>query len=70
MALLRGRTKQIVDTTSSQVAIMQANIDGFLHNISDKELKTIATYILHVDDLNPEQGFMVRKMLATTKFLA
>ena len=33
---------------------MQANIDGFLKNISDEELRTIATYMLHVDELNPE----------------
>ncbi len=51
---LKGKAKPIVDTTESQVAIMQANIDGFLKNISDEELKTIATYMLHVDELNPE----------------
>jgi cytochrome c len=28
-AFLKGNSKPIVDTTSSQVAIMQANIDGF-----------------------------------------
>ncbi len=52
VAFLKGDTKPIVDTTASQVAIMQANIDGFLQNISDEELKTIATYMLHVDQLN------------------
>ncbi len=54
VAFLKGEAKPIVDTTASQVAIMQANIDGFLKNISDEELKTIATYMLHVDELNPE----------------
>ncbi|MCM4152434.1 cytochrome C [Arenibacter sp. N53] len=54
VAFLRGGTKPLVDTTASQVAIMQANIDGFLQNISDEELKTIATYMLHVDELNPD----------------
>ncbi len=54
VAFLKGEAKPIVDTTMSQVAIMQANIDGFLKNISDEELKTIATYMLHVDELNPE----------------
>ena len=54
VAFLKGEAKPIVDTTVSQVAIMQANIDGFLKNISDEELKTIATYMLHVDELNPE----------------
>ncbi len=54
VAFLKGNAKPIVDTTSSQVAIMQANIDGFLKGISDEELKTIATYMLHVDELNPD----------------
>ena len=48
---LKGHSKPIVDTTPSQVAIMQANIDGFLKNISDVELDAIATYMLHVDEL-------------------
>ncbi len=54
VAFLKGNAEPIVDTTASQVAIMQANIDGFLQNISDEELKTIATYMLHIDELNPE----------------
>ncbi|MDB4270744.1 c-type cytochrome [bacterium] len=54
VAFLKGNAKPIVDTTYSQVAIMQANIDGFLKGISDEELKTIATYMLHVDELNPD----------------
>lgn len=53
VAFLKGEAQPIVDTTASQVAIMQANIDGFLKGISDEELKTIATYMLHVDELNP-----------------
>jgi cytochrome c len=52
VSFLKGQTKPIVDTTASQVAIMQANIDGFLQNISDEELKTIATYMMHVDQMN------------------
>ena len=54
VAFLKGEAKPIVDTTATQVAIMQANIDGFLKNISDEELGTIATYMLHVDEMNPE----------------
>ncbi len=54
VAFLKGNAKPIVDTTYSQVAIMQANIDGFLKGISDEELKTIATYMLHVDELNAD----------------
>jgi len=52
VAFLKGHSKPIVDTTSSQVAIMQANIDGFLKKITDEELDAIATYMLHVDELN------------------
>jgi len=50
-AFLKGDSKPIVDTTSSQVAIMQDNIDGFLKKITDEELNAIATYMLHVDEL-------------------
>ncbi|MFD0797494.1 c-type cytochrome [Maribacter chungangensis] len=53
VAFLKGETKPIVDTKPRQVAIMQANIDGFLKNISDEELGAIATYMMHVDQLNP-----------------
>lgn len=49
---LKGKSKPIVDTTASQVAIMQANIDGFLKKITDEELNAISTYMLHVDKLN------------------
>ena len=52
VAFLKGNSKPIVDTTASQVAIMQANIDGFLKEITDEELNAIATYMLHVDELN------------------
>jgi cytochrome c len=31
---------------------MQANIDGFLREITDEELNAIATYMMHVDKLN------------------
>lgn len=52
VAFLKGKSKPIVDTTASQVAIMQANIDGFLKKITDEELDAIATYMLHVDELS------------------
>ena len=52
VAFLKGNSKPIVDTTASQVAIMQANIDGFLKKITDEELNAISTYMLHVDELN------------------
>ena len=51
VAFLKGNAKPIVDTTASQVAIMQANIDSFLKEITDEELNAIATYMLHVDEL-------------------
>ena len=51
VAFLKGNSKPIIDTTASQVAIMQANIDGFLKEITDEELDAIATYMLHVDEL-------------------
>lgn len=52
VAFLKGKSKPIVDTTASQVAIMQANIDGFLKEITDEELNAISTYMLHVDQLS------------------
>ncbi len=52
VAFLKGNSKPIVDTTASQVAIMQANIDGFLKEITDEELDAIGTYMLHVDALS------------------
>jgi len=48
---LKGKSEPIVDTTAIQVAIMQANIDGFLKKITDVELNAISTYMMHVDDL-------------------
>ncbi len=54
VAFLKGNSKPIVDTTASQVAIMQANIDGFLKKITDEELNAISTYMLHVDELSNE----------------
>jgi cytochrome c len=51
-AFLRGKSNPIVDTTASQVAIMQANIDGFLKKVTDEELNAITTYMLHVSELH------------------
>ena len=52
VAFLKGNSKPIVDTTASQVSIMKENINGFLKDITDIELNAIATYMLHVDELN------------------
>ena len=54
VAFLKGNSRPIVDTTASQVAIMQENIDGFLKKVSDEEMNSIATYMMHVDALNPK----------------
>ena len=54
VAFLKGEAKPIVDTTASQVAIMQENIDGFVKGLSDVELNALSTYMLHVDELNLE----------------
>ena len=48
---LQGNAKPILDTDTAQIAIMQANIDGFLKDISVVELDAISTYMLHVDEL-------------------
>lgn len=53
VSFLKGNAKPIVDTTASQVAIMKENIDGFLKDISDEELNSLAFYMMHVDELNP-----------------
>lgn len=52
VAFLKGEADPIVEASATQIAMMQANIKGFLKNISDEELGTIATYMLHVDELN------------------
>ena len=52
VSFLKGKSKPIVDTDEKQIAIMQANIDGFLKQITDEELNAIATYMMHVTDLN------------------
>lgn len=52
VAFLKGEAEPIVDTTASQVAIMQDNINGFVKGLSDEMLNTIATYMMHVDELN------------------
>ena len=51
VSFLKGNSKPIVDTTASQVAIMQANVIGILKKITDEELNAIATYMIHVDEL-------------------
>ena len=45
---LKGELEPIVDTDPGQVAIMQANIDGFVKDLKDDELEAIKTYMLSV----------------------
>lgn len=42
---LKGEAEAIVDTDPGQVAIMKANLDGFVKNMSDEELEAIASYM-------------------------
>ena len=51
VAFLKGKAQPIVDTTSSQVTIMRENIEGFLKEISDEEMNSLAFYMMHVDEL-------------------
>ncbi len=45
VAFLKGDSEAIVDTDPGQVAIMKANLDGFVKDLSDKELKALSTYM-------------------------
>ena len=42
---LKGEAEAIVDTDPGQVAIMKANIDGFLKNMSGEELAALIAYM-------------------------
>ena len=46
---LKGEADAIVDTDPGQVAIMKANLDGFVKDLSDEELAAIAAYMLSVE---------------------
>ncbi|WP_456464078.1 c-type cytochrome [Lutibacter sp.] len=45
---LKEESKPIVDTDPGQVAIMKANLDGFVKNLSGDELDAIAAYMRSV----------------------
>ena len=45
---LKGEAQPIVDTDPGQVAIMKANLDGFVKDMSDEELAAIASYMKSV----------------------
>jgi cytochrome c len=48
VAFLKGEIKPIVDTDPGQVAVMQANIDGFVKDLTDAELNALKVYMLSV----------------------
>lgn len=45
VAFLKGELKPIVDTDPGQVAIMKANLDGFVKDLKDRELNAIKAYM-------------------------
>jgi len=45
---LKGESPAIVDTDPGQVAIMKANLDGFVKDMSDDELAAIVAYMVSV----------------------
>jgi cytochrome c len=45
VSFLKGETPPIVDTDPGQVAIMKANIDGFVKNLTNEEKAALAVYI-------------------------
>ena len=45
---LKGTDGAIVDTDPGQVAIMKANLDGFVKDLSDKELEALISYMTSV----------------------
>ena len=49
VAFLKGEIKPIVDTDAGQVAVMQANIDGFVKDLTDNELDALKAYMLSVN---------------------
>lgn len=50
VAFLKGEIKPIVDTDPGQVAVMQANIDGFVKDLTDAELNALKGYMLSVKE--------------------
>ena len=48
VAFLKGETPAIVDTDPGQVAIMKANLDSFVKDLTSEELAALAVYISSV----------------------
>ncbi len=45
---LKGNSPAIVDTDPGQVAIMKANLDGFVHDLNGDQLRALAAYMRSV----------------------
>ena len=45
---LKGNLEPIVDTDPVQVSIMKANLDGFVKDLTDKQLNALKAYMLSV----------------------
>ncbi|MDY0779298.1 c-type cytochrome [Tenacibaculum sp. IB213877] len=48
VAFLQSKSAPIVDTDPGQVAVMKANLDSFVKEMSEKELKAIEAYMLSI----------------------
>ena len=48
VAFLKGEAPAIVDTDPGQVAIMKANLDGFVKSLTSTELAALAVYMSSV----------------------
>ena len=44
---LKGNAAAIVDTDPAQVAIMKANLDGFVKNLTPEDLQALTAYMRH-----------------------
>ena len=49
IAFLKGELEPIVDTDPGQVAVMKANLDGFVKDLNDAELNALKAYMLSVN---------------------
>jgi cytochrome c len=49
VAFLKGASPAIVDTDPGQVAIMKANLDGFVKDLSAEELASLALYMKSIE---------------------
>ena len=45
---LKGTQEAIVETDAGQIAIMQANLDGFVKDLKDEELEALSAYMKSV----------------------